>query len=90
MANKLPACKVWAKSVHKHQSYIFKGHCGLYLAFDCDPEGPDQLWGRSSNWLWTNINEFQQKSKPTEDEDDEDEDDEDDGRAVVQDQPGGW
>ena len=54
--------------VHKHQSYIFKGHCGLYLAFDCkgrsshfDPEGPDQLWVRSSNKLITNNNEFQQK-----------------------------
>ena len=27
------------------------------------PEGPDQLWVRSSNWLLTNINKFQQKSK---------------------------
>ena len=38
------------------------------MAFDCkgrssnfDPEGPDQLWGRSSNRLLTNNNEFQQK-----------------------------
>ena len=62
------------------------------MAFDCkgrssnfDPEGPDQLWGRSSNRLVTNNNEFQQKSKPTEGEGNEDE-----GREVVQDQPGGW
>ncbi len=61
-------------------------NCGLYLAFDCkgrsshfDPEDPDQLWGRSSNRLLTNNNEFQQKSKPT-----------DAGSEVVQDQPGGW
>ena len=88
MAYKLPAYKVWAKSVHKHQSYIFKGQSGLYLAFDCkgrsshfDPEGPDQLLGRSTNKLVTNNNEFQQKSKPTGG---------DEEREVVQDQPGGW
>ena len=87
VANKLPACKVWAKLVHKHQSYIFKGHCGLYLAFDCkgrsshfDPEGPDQLWVRSSDKLVTNNNEFQQKSKPTGEE----------GEEGREDQPGGW
>ena len=69
----------------------FKGHCGLCLAFDCkghgshfDPEGPDQLWGGSSNRFLTNNNEFQQKSKPTED------DYEDDERTVVQGQPGDW
>ena len=61
------------------------------MAFDCkgrgynyDPEGPDQLWGKSSNKLLTNNNEFQQKSKPTGGEGEEG------GREVVQDQPGGW
>ena len=59
------------------------------MAFDCkgrgsnyDPEGPDQLWGKSSNKLLTNNNEFQQKSKPTGEGEEE--------REVVQDQPGGW
>ena len=33
------------------------------------PEGPDQLWVRSSNWLWTNFNKFQQKSKALEKKD---------------------
>ena len=63
------------------------------MAFDCkgrssnfDPEGPDQLWGRSSNRLVTNNNEFQQKSKPTGEEGEEGGGD----REVVQDQPGGW
>ena len=63
------------------------------MAFDCkgrsshfDPEGPDQLWGRSSNRLLTNNNEFQQKSKPTGGEEGR----EGEGREVVQDQPGGW
>ena len=66
------------------------------MAFDCkgrssnfDPEGPDQLWGRSSNRLLTNNNEFQQKSKPTGGGGEEGGEG-GEGREVVQDQPGGW
>ena len=49
--------------------------------FSCN-QGPDQLWGRSSNRLLTNNNKFQQKSKSTVGEGE--------GREVVQDQPCGW
>ena len=52
----------------------------LKLKSHIAPKGPDQV--RFSKRLITNINPFQQKSKPTGGGEEE--------REVVQDQPGGW